>query len=159
MKLKIIVGSASDTALYVAKAIAQALAGAMDAVEVLVAGAATTGSVLEVADDEFVLICTSTHGNGEVPENLQPLYFELDANPRYLGLLRYGVIALGDSFYGDTFAAGGHLFDARLQDLGATRLGEIFTIDASEVADPDPVGAAWAQGWLDGFVKPAAGRV
>ncbi|THU05494.1 nitric oxide synthase [Lampropedia puyangensis] len=158
MKLKIIVGTASDNALYAAQAIQTALAGELNAIDVVLANAHTTGEILEVGADEVVLVCTSTHGNGDVPENLLPLYADLDAHPRYLGALRYGVIALGDSFYGETFAAGGKLFDARLQDLGAQRMGDLFTIDASEMPDAEPEAVQWAQVWVAQWLKPGGDR-
>ncbi|WP_343293605.1 flavodoxin domain-containing protein [Vandammella animalimorsus] len=155
MKLTILVGTVSDTAWYVAQTVEQALRstaapGQALEIELLLADAQCTGELLEQisADEGLLLVCTSTHGSGEVPENLQPLYVDLDMRPRYLGALRYGVIALGDQFYGETFAAGGRLFDARLQDLGAQRIGELLVLDASDPTDPEAEAAAWALGWL-----------
>ncbi|PAT38423.1 flavodoxin domain-containing protein [Vandammella animalimorsus] len=154
MKLTILVGTVSDTAWYVAQAVEQALRstaapGHALEIELLLADAQCTGELLEqISAQGLLLVCTSTHGSGEVPENLQPLYADLDMRPRYLGALRYGVIALGDQFYGETFAAGGRLFDARLQDLGAQRIGQLLVLDASDPADPEEQAAAWAPGWL-----------
>ncbi|MDH5856065.1 nitric oxide synthase [Lampropedia aestuarii] len=148
MKLKIIVGTASDNALYVAQAVQAALAAEFEAIDLHLANAQSQAELLDLAADEVALVCTSTHGNGDVPENLQPLYADLDQHPRYLGGLRYGVIALGDSFYGDTYAAGGRLFDARLQDLGAQRVGDMLLLDASEDADAEAIAAEWAQAWV-----------
>lgn len=147
MRLKVIVGTASDNAWYVAKAVEAALAGQAEHVALVLAGAHTLAEVLEVPQDTRVLVCTSTHGAGDVPENLQPLYADLDARPRYLGGLRYGLIALGDSFYGDTFAMGGKQFDARLADLGATRIGEPLILDASDGQDAEALAAQWATQW------------
>lgn len=147
MKLQIIVGTESDNALYVAQAIQTALAARFQEIDVLLADAASKAEVFERDPQWLTLVCTSTHGSGDVPDNLQPLYADLDQRPRYLGALRYGVIALGDRFYGDTFAAAGKLFDARLQDLGAQRVGEIFTLDASENTDPEALAVEWALQW------------
>lgn len=147
MKLKIIVGTASDNALYVAQAVQAALVADFEAIDLHLANAQSQAELLDLGADEVALVCTSTHGNGDVPENLQPLYADLDQRPRYLGALRYGVIALGDSFYGDTYAAGGKLFDARLHDLGAKRVGEMLVLDASEDSDAEAIAAQWAQEW------------
>jgi MioC protein len=92
------------------------------------------------------LVCTSTTGSGDVPPNAQGFYDALQA--QYLGHVRYGVIALGDSSYGDTFCAGGKLFDERLQDLGAQRLGTMLYIDACDTTAPETVAAAWLQDWV-----------
>ncbi|KKW67445.1 hypothetical protein AAV94_11540 [Lampropedia cohaerens] len=147
MRLKVIVGTFSDNAWYVAKAVEAALASQTEHTELVMASAQTLAEVLEVPQDMRVLICTSTHGSGDVPENLQPLYADLGTRPRYLGGLRYGVIALGDSFYGDTFAMGGKQFDARLADLGATRIGEPLILDASDGQDAEALAAQWALQW------------
>ena len=58
-------------------------------------------------EDALYLICTSTYGSGDVPDNARALYDSLDAQPKYLGHVRYGVIALGDRTYLNTFAFGG----------------------------------------------------
>lgn len=94
------------------------------------------------------LICTSTTGSGEVPDSAHALYFALDTQPVYLGHLRYGLIALGDSSYGDTFLGGGKLFDAKLQDLGAQRVGDICVLDACETTQPEADAINWFTQWL-----------
>jgi MioC protein len=94
------------------------------------------------------LVCTSTTGAGEVPDNAHALYFALDTQPVYLGHVRYGLIALGDSSYGDTFLGGGKLFDAKLQDLGAKRVGEICVLDACETTQPETDALTWFAQWL-----------
>ena len=92
------------------------------------------------------LICTSTTGSGDVPNNAQAFYQALDAH--YLGHVRYGIIALGDSSYGETFCGGGKLFDARLQDLGAKRIGDMLCIDAIDTTEPESVAIEWLELWL-----------
>jgi len=94
------------------------------------------------------VICTSTTGTGDVPDNAQALYHALDAQARYLGHVRYGVIALGDSSYGDSFCGGGKRFDERLQDLGARRVGDICFLDASSTMEPDDEALAWLTHWV-----------
>jgi len=93
------------------------------------------------------LICSSTYGSGDVPDNGQALYAQLDAEPRYLGHVRYGLVALGDSSYGDTYGMGGLQFDARLQDLGAQRIGDICRLDASSGEVPEDEALAWCETW------------
>lgn len=99
-------------------------------------------------EDALYLICSSTHGSGDVPENAQALYESLGNEPRYLGQVRYGVIALGDSVYPQTFCNGGLRFDERLADLGAVRIGDVFRHDASDGTEAETAGAAWCRDWL-----------
>lgn len=100
------------------------------------------------AEPTLYLICSYTYGAGDVPDSGQALYHALDAEPRFLGHVRYGVMALGDQIYPDTFCQGGKKFDARLQDLGAQRMGEVWCHDTSAGSDPEVSGALWASEWL-----------
>ena len=95
----------------------------------------------------FVLCCSTT-GSGDVPDNAQALYNSLDAQARYLGHVRFGLVALGDSSYGDSFCGGGKAFDARLQDLGAQRIGAIGEIDAMQADDAPTQALAWWTQWV-----------
>ena len=94
------------------------------------------------------LVCTSTTGSGDVPDNALALYHALDAQAKYLGHVRYGLIALGDSSYGDTFYGGGKRFDERLQDLGAQRVGDICVLDASSGDDAAETATTWFADWV-----------
>jgi MioC protein len=99
-------------------------------------------------EDALYLICTSTYGSGDVPDNARALYDSLDNAPKYLGHVRYGVIALGDRTYLNTFCFGGKKFDERLQGLGAQRVGEVWCHDASAGTMPEELGTAWCREWL-----------
>jgi MioC protein len=94
------------------------------------------------------LICTSTYGQGDVPDNAKHLYASLQAQRPNLANVRYGVIALGDRTYADTFCNGGRRFDAILSQLGAKRIGEILLHDASAGTMPEEVAAEWVEGWI-----------
>jgi MioC protein len=152
MKLKILVGTMTSTADYVAQAIQMDCADLVDEIEVVLMDGLDT-SVFD--EDALYLICTSTYGSGDVPDNARALYESLDAQPKYLGHVRYGVIALGDRTYVDTFAFGGKKFDARLQDLGARRIGDVWCHDASAGTLPEELGAAWCREWLALALAPA----
>jgi MioC protein len=94
------------------------------------------------------LICSSTYGQGDVPDNARQLYESLLAQRPDLRGVRYGVIALGDRTYTDTFCNGGRRFDAILRELGAQRIGEILLHDASAGTMPEEVAAEWVDGWI-----------
>lgn len=93
----------------------------------------------------YALIVTSTTGQGDLPDSIVPLFEAVKAigwHPE----LKYGLIALGDSMY-DNFCGGGKQFDALLQEQGATRLGDVLTIDASETTEPESVSTPWVEHW------------
>src|SRR6266702_5694733 len=94
------------------------------------------------------LICSSTYGQGDVPDNAKQLYGSLQSARPDLSKVQYGVIALGDRTYAETFCNGGKRFDAILSELGARRIGEIMLHDASAGTMPEEVAVAWAAGWI-----------
>lgn len=94
------------------------------------------------------LICTSTYGQGDVPDNAKALYDSLSQQRPDLSGVRYGVFALGDRTYGDTFCFGGKKFDALLGELGARRIGEVMLHDASAGTMPEEVALEWVQEWI-----------
>lgn len=150
MKLKILVGSMTHTAQHVAQAIQASCADLAGPVELEPMDGLDIGVFdQDSAKDTLFLICTSTYGAGDVPDNAQALYQSLDLQPRFLGHVRYGVIALGDSAsHEHTFCFGGKKFDERLQDLGAQRMGDVLCLDASDDLPPETVGAQWCREWL-----------
>jgi MioC protein len=145
--LKIYVATMTSTAEYVAQAIQMDCSDLVSNIEVTMMDGLSSDAF--EARDCLYLICSSTYGAGDVPDIGQALYASLDSEPRDLSHVRYGVIALGDfGSYPNTFAGGGKRFDERLEGLGAKRIGEVFTHDASGGTMPETEGAAWAREWL-----------
>lgn len=95
------------------------------------------------------LFCVSTTGSGDFPGNFVPFVRSLKDQSPSLTKLRYGLIALGDSSYGDTFCGAGRALDELLQDLGARRLGERLEIDAMETFMADDAALPWVEEWID----------
>jgi MioC protein len=152
MKLKILVGTMTSTADYVAQAIQMDCADLVGEIEIQM----MDGQDISVFDeDALYLICSSTYGSGDVPDNARALYDSLDLQPKFLGHVRYGVIALGDRTYSQTFCFGGKKFDERLQGLGAQRIGEVWCHDATAGTMPEEVGTAWCREWLEKEAIPA----
>lgn len=146
MQLKILVGTVTGNAMSVAQAIQLSCTDLVADIAVLPMDGLDIG-VFE--QDALFLVCTSTTGAGDVPDNAQALYASLLNEPRYLGAVRYGLIALGDALaHAATFVEGGLKFDAALQDLGARRIGEVFTHDASGDLDAETAGVDWCRTWL-----------
>jgi MioC protein len=158
MKLKILVGTMTSTADYVAQAIEMDCADLVSDIEVTLMDSLDI-SVFDAdkAKDAIYLICSSTYGSGDVPDNARALYESLGAQPQFLGHVRYGVIALGDRTYLQTFCFGGKNFDERLQDLGAQRIGEVWCHDASSGTVPETEGTEWCRQWLTETLQTAPG--
>ena len=141
----ILVGTESGNAQMVADLLREELAKDGHAVEVV---AKAKGGAARLARPGVVLVCCSTHGEGELPENIRPLYDELARTRPDLSHLRYGVIALGDQSYRETFCRGGKTIDALLASLGAERIGERLEIDACTQPLPDEEALDWAKEWV-----------
>lgn len=93
------------------------------------------------------LICTSTYGQGDVPDNALGLYEHLQETRPDLSAVRYGLFAMGDSTYDSTYCAGGKLFDKLLGDLGAARIGDVEEHDASSGTMAEDAGVLWVMDW------------
>lgn len=145
--LRILFATVSGNARQVAEAIAmEAADGPRFTVEVVDMHDIENSGELET-DGPLLLLCVATTGSGDVPDDAQCIYGSLLSNPRYLGGLKYGLIALGDSSYGNTYCGGAMQFDAVLQDLGASRIGEILRIDAMEEPEPERAAVQWFTDW------------
>jgi sulfite reductase (NADPH) flavoprotein alpha-component len=77
-----------------------------------------------LAEMDYLLVITSTYGEGEMPDNAQMLWdtVKSEAMAR-LEKLQYSVLALGDTSY-DLFCKAGKDWDDRLAELGAKRVYE-----------------------------------
>jgi MioC protein len=152
MKVTILVGTMTGTA----QLCAQELELALDDGETEVATLLMDGLDSSVFGREGVfLICTSTYGQGDVPDNARALYEHLKSARPDLSRVRYGVFGLGDRTYAETFNFGGKRFDEILTELGARRVGERHMHDASSGILPEETALEWCQAWL-GKVKETA---
>ncbi|MGY6307842.1 flavodoxin [Proteus mirabilis] len=93
-----------------------------------------------------VLVISSTTGQGDLPDTIAPLFYELRDNVGYQPNLHYGLIALGDSSY-DNFCGAGMQFEALLQEHQAKRIGEILKIDSMDIAEPEVFAIDWLENW------------
>jgi MioC protein len=145
MKVTILVGTMTGTAQLCAQEMELALDDGETQVETRMMDN-LDASVF--AGDGVFLICTSTYGQGDVPDNARALYEDLQQRRPDLSQVRYGVFGLGDRTYAETFNFGGKRFDEVLTELGAERIGERHMHDASSGVLPEETALEWCQEWL-----------
>ncbi len=154
-RLTILVGTMTGTAQLVADEVADAVK-ARGIAAVVVAMDGLDAAIF--AGDGAFLVCTSTYGQGDVPDNAQALFADLERAKPDLARVRYGVIGLGDRTYAQTFCFGGKRFDALLQSLGARRIGEPMLHDASAGGDAGRVVKAPRRGSAPSSCNPQGHR-
>lgn len=144
--IKILVGTMTGTAELCAEEMCDAIEGAGHTAEMILMD--------ELEADIFdpahaYIICTSTYGHGDVPDNAKKLYESLQSKRPQLSGIRYGVFALGDITHGETFCWGGINFDKILNELQATRVGEIVKHDATSGELPEDQAGEWSAEWAN----------
>lgn len=144
-KIGLLVGSQTGNAMLVAQLIADHTAKWGMRTHIL---NATDAAVTDYADLDGVLVCTSSHGNGELPDNLVASYQWLIDNKPDLSHLGYAVIALGDTTYSATYCGAGNTMDQIMSSLGAHRVQDHLRIDASIQPFPDDDAIRWLEQWV-----------
>jgi MioC protein len=144
IKIQILVGTVNGTAVQSAMAVAHVLNHQGHEVRV---NDEPRVQDLQQNQDEVLLVCCSTTGQGELPHNIYPLFLALDEQAVDLKGRRYGVIALGDSGY-QHFARAGYMMESALYMSGAKRVGDVCTLDAKCITNHPLAAAQWANSWV-----------
>ena len=111
--------------------VAEAAAEALDGIGFQVGIVDMWDAFPEMLDDiSCLVICTSTWGEGEIPDNAVDFVDDVKALARPLDHLGYGIIGLGDHHYDPHFCAAARIFEALLDNLGARR--QISTLEICE---------------------------
>lgn len=135
--IELIVGTETGTAEYVADEVLELL----EANEI--ESRATLEPELELlSTSNLWIIITSTHGAGDIPNNLQPFIQSLTDNQTDLSGKKAMIIALGDSSY-DTYCLAGTKINDQLLALGIELITPIFQVDAMNEEMPEDLVIEW----------------
>lgn len=132
--LTILFGSQTGNARHLAEALAkQAQGKGMVAKVVDMAEYKTT----QLKNEQYLVIVTSTYGEGEPPENAIGLHnFLFSKKAPKLAGLKYAVLGLGDTSY-EFFCKTAQDFDQRLAELGASSVLPRIDLDVDYQAQAD----------------------
>ncbi len=140
-RIHLIVGSQMGNAEYVAEQIAEEFGAKSIKYELHL-----SPELAQINRQKGVwLICTSTYGAGDYPDNLLNFVSEIEASD--LTGLAYGLIGIGDRSY-DTFNQAAAKLDLLLQEKGAKRIADRLEIDVLEPELPEDQALEWLPGWL-----------
>ena len=92
------------------------------------------------------LVVTSTHGAGELPDNLLPLYEEISEQQPDLSAVTFGAVGIGNREY-DLFCGALDKMEALLTTAGARRIGDHLKIDVLQHEIPEDPAGEWVETW------------
>ena len=96
---------------------------------------------------DAALVITSTTGQGDLPANLGPFYFEARETLPLITGKPFGVICLGDSSY-QTFCGAGEKMEELFFELQGQAPLAMLKVDACETLEPQSKAMPWLQQWL-----------
>ncbi|MFK3843051.1 MULTISPECIES: FMN-binding protein MioC [Serratia] len=141
--ITLISGSTLGSAEYVAEHLAEKLEAAGFTTETL------HGPELdELTLSGRWLVVSSTHGAGDLPDNLQPLLEQIEEQLPDLSQVQFGAVGLGSSEY-DTFCGAIQRIDDLLIARGAKRIGDRLEIDVTEHEIPEDPAEEWVKKWIN----------
>ncbi len=97
-----------------------------------------------LADYHQLLVCISTWGEGELPDNAIDFYEAIEMIEPDLSHLIFGIVALGDHYYDPHFCAAGKLMRQRLSQFSAAEVYAMLEIDTGSSAEDLEAVRAWA---------------
>jgi MioC protein len=100
----------------------------------------------EVPHEGIWLVVCSTHGAGDIPDNLLPLFEAITESQPDLSQVRFGAIGLGNHEY-DLFCGAIRQIEALLIAQGARQIGDRLEIDVLEHEIPEDPAEAWLESW------------
>jgi MioC protein len=139
-KFEIIVGSVLGASEYVADALQEILLSHTHSADIHL-----TPKLSDLDESATWIICTSTHGAGDLPDNIQPFAKQLktqDLSEQY-----FLVVGLGDSSY-DTYCHASIQIERIMINGGAKLLSPALHIDVLNHPIPEDAAVEWLKSWL-----------
>ncbi len=140
--LHFIVGTMLGSSEYVADHLATLIPDTMTQTQHLMPNI----NAFDLNEPQIWVICTSTHGAGDFPDNIQQFVEQLSIIDN-LEHIDYAVCALGDTNY-DTFCQAGKTINNMLADRGATSIIPSIQIDVSLGDIPEDIAEKWFSNWI-----------
>tara|TARA_R110002167_G_scaffold341762_1_gene550280 strand:- start:35 stop:517 length:483 start_codon:yes stop_codon:yes gene_type:complete len=137
---EIIVGSVLGASEYVAEALEEKLIE-----HELTAQVHLAPDLIDIAPCATWIICTSTHGAGDLPDNIHKFVKQIEATD--LTGTSFLVVGLGDSSY-DTFCYGALKIEQKLRMSGAKLIAPALNIDVLNQPIPEHAAVQWLETWL-----------
>ncbi|WP_057833139.1 flavodoxin domain-containing protein [Colwellia sp. TT2012] len=88
------------------------------------------------------IICTSTHGAGDYPDNIRQFVSDLANCEQDLSTVSFLTIGIGDSSY-DTFCKAAKDITSLMITKGCNQIAPLKSLDMSEDIDPEELAQQW----------------
>ncbi len=138
---EIIVGTVLGASEYVADALKESLEKNQHSATIHL-----TPNLDDISQDAIWILCSSTHGAGELPDNIQP--FAKQLADQDLSSVNYLIVGLGDSSY-DTFCNAAMILESTLNQAHAKSLEKALHVDVLHHPIPEDAAVEWLEDWLD----------
>ncbi|MCH1931779.1 FMN-binding protein MioC [Shewanella sp. A25] len=102
----------------------------------------------ELSSYPLWIIVSSTHGAGDLPDNIQPFCKQVMLNNPDLSKVSFALCAIGDSSY-DTFCHGPEKLIEAIEFCGAKAIVDKIQIDVQQDPVPEDPALAWLSQWQD----------
>ncbi|WP_158972820.1 FMN-binding protein MioC [Paraglaciecola sp. L3A3] len=142
-KFEIIVGSVLGASEYVAEALQTELLAQNHCANLHLAP-----ELADIDNNSIWLFCSSTHGAGDFPDNIQPFIKQFTAqqdSPKH-----FTVVGLGDSSY-DTYCFAAEKIEELLVNAGSELIQTSLHIDVLNHPIPEDVAVEWLKSWISKF--------
>ncbi|MCS6176334.1 FMN-binding protein MioC [Shewanella baltica] len=140
-KIEVIVGTTLGSAEYVADEMMAQLTDQGHQVQVHL-----TPTLCEIDTHALWIIVSSTHGAGDLPDNIQTFFNEITEQKPDLSQVNFALCAIGDSSY-DTFCQGPEKLISAIQDCDAKAFVDKIQIDVQLDPVPEDPALAWLAQW------------